>query len=76
MELLPLDLCLEGPSPEGNTTAIGHLLELLSALRDAAGEITGITFISRDVREQMRTDRELRESEEKFAAAFQASPTS
>jgi PAS domain S-box-containing protein/putative nucleotidyltransferase with HDIG domain len=46
----------------------------LSALRDAAGEITGITFISRDVREQMRADRELRESEQKFAAAFQASP--
>jgi PAS domain S-box-containing protein/putative nucleotidyltransferase with HDIG domain len=46
----------------------------LSALRDAAGEIAGITFISRDVREQMRADRELRESEQKFAAAFQASP--
>ena len=46
----------------------------LSALRDAAGEITGITFISHDVREQMRADRELRESEQKFAAAFQASP--
>jgi PAS domain S-box-containing protein len=46
----------------------------LSALRDAGGEITGITFISRDVREQMRADRELRESEQKFAAAFHASP--
>ena len=76
MELLPLDLCLEGPSPEGNTTAIGHLLELLSALRDAAGEITAITIISHDVSERARAERELRESEEKFAAAFQASPTS
>ncbi len=46
----------------------------LSPLRDAAGEITGITIISHDVSEQVRAERELRESEEKFAAAFQASP--
>ncbi len=46
----------------------------LSPIRDAAGEITGITIIARDVSEQVRAERELRESEEKFAAAFQASP--
>src|SRR5664280_2416706 len=46
----------------------------LSPVRDAAGAITGITFISHDVSEQVRAEHELRESEEKFAAAFQASP--
>ena len=46
----------------------------LSPVRDAEGEITGITIISHDVSEQVRAERELRESEEKFAAAFQASP--
>ena len=46
----------------------------LSPVRDAAGEITGITIIAHDVSERVRAERELRESEEKFAAAFQASP--
>jgi PAS domain S-box-containing protein len=46
----------------------------LSPVRDAEGEITGITIIAHDVTEQVRAVRELRESEEKFAAAFQASP--
>ncbi len=46
----------------------------LSPVRDAAGAITGITVIARDVSERVRAERELRESEEKFAAAFHASP--
>jgi PAS domain S-box-containing protein len=46
----------------------------LSPVRGAGGEIAGITIISHDVSEQARAERELRESEEKFAAAFQASP--
>ena len=46
----------------------------LSPIRDAVGAITGVTFISHDVSEHLRAERELRESEEKFAAAFQASP--
>ena len=46
----------------------------LSPVRGAAGEITEITIIAHDVSEQVRAERELRESEEKFAAAFRASP--
>ena len=46
----------------------------ISPVRDAAGEITEITIIAHDVSEQVRAERELRESEEKFAAAFRASP--
>ena len=46
----------------------------LSPVRDAEGEITGITVIAHDVSEQVRAEHELRESEQKFAAAFQASP--
>ena len=46
----------------------------LSPLRDATGEITGITVIAHDVSERVRAERELRESEEKFSAAFDASP--
>jgi len=55
----------------------GSLLDMalsLSPVRDTEGDITGITFISHDVSKQVRADRELRESEEKFAAAFRASP--
>ncbi len=55
----------------------GSLLdvELTTApLRDAAGEITAITIIAHDISRRVRADRELRESEEKFAAAFHASP--
>ena len=55
----------------------GSLLdvELTTApVRDAAGEITAITIIAHDISRRVRADRELRESEEKFAAAFQASP--
>ncbi len=46
----------------------------LSPLRDAASEITGITIIAHDVSEQVRAERDLRESKEKFSAAFDASP--
>ena len=55
----------------------GSLLdvELTTApLRDAAGEITAITIIAHDISRRVRADRELRESEEKFAAAFRSSP--
>lgn len=46
----------------------------LSPIREAEGEITGITIVAHDVSEQTRALRELRESEEKFSAAFRASP--
>jgi PAS domain S-box-containing protein/putative nucleotidyltransferase with HDIG domain len=46
----------------------------LSPLRDATGEIAGITIVAHDVSERVRAARELRESEEKFSAAFRASP--
>ena len=55
----------------------GSLLDValaLSPVRDAAGEITAISIIAHDISARVRAERELRESEEKFAAAFHASP--
>ena len=55
----------------------GSLLDMalsLSPARDAEGNITAISIIAHDISERVRTDRELRESEEKFAAAFHSSP--
>jgi PAS domain S-box-containing protein len=55
----------------------GTLLDValtLSPVHDAAGEVTGVSIIVHDVSRRVRAERELRESEEKFAAAFRASP--
>ena len=55
----------------------GTLLDValaLSPVRDAAGDITAISIIAHDISERVRTERELRESGEKFSAAFHASP--
>ena len=55
----------------------GNLLDValsLSPVRDAAGDITAVSIIARDISERVRAERELRESEEKFSAAFHASP--
>jgi PAS domain S-box-containing protein len=55
----------------------GSLLDVAlatSPLRDAAGEIVGITIIAHDISERVRAERQLRESEAKLAAAFHASP--
>ncbi len=46
----------------------------LSPIRDAAGDITGLSIADHDISERVRAERELRESEEKFSAAFHASP--
>jgi PAS domain S-box-containing protein/putative nucleotidyltransferase with HDIG domain len=55
----------------------GSLLDValaLSPIRDAAGDITALSVISHDISRRVHAERQLRESEEKFAAAFQASP--
>jgi PAS domain S-box-containing protein len=55
----------------------GRLLDValtIFPIRDAAGDIVAISIIAHDVSERVRAERELRESEEKFAAAFHASP--
>jgi len=55
----------------------GSMLDValaLSPVRDAAGDITAISIIAHDISERVRAERELRESEEKFSAAFHASP--
>ena len=55
----------------------GSLLDVaftLSPIRDAAGEITALSITDHDISRRVRAERELRESEEKFAAAFHASP--
>jgi PAS domain S-box-containing protein len=41
-------------------------------MRDAAGTITGICGIARDITERKRAERQLRDSEEKFSRAFQS----
>jgi PAS domain S-box-containing protein len=45
-----------------------------SVIRDGAGEPVCAFAIIRDISERRRAERELRQSEEKFAAAFHASP--
>jgi PAS domain S-box-containing protein len=46
----------------------------LSPIRDAAGDIMALSITDHDISERVRAERELRESEAKFAAAFHASP--
>ena len=46
----------------------------LSPIRDAAGEITALSITDHDISRRVRAERALRESEEKFSAAFHASP--
>lgn len=55
----------------------GSLLDValsLSPSCDAEGNLTAISVIAHDISARVRADRELCESEEKFAAAFNASP--
>ncbi len=55
----------------------GTLLDvalMLAPIRDAAGDITELSVIAHDVSRRVRAERELRESEEKFSAAFHACP--
>ena len=46
----------------------------LSPIRDAAGDIMALSITDHDISERVRAERELRESEAKFSAAFRASP--
>jgi len=46
----------------------------LSSIRDDAGNIVAVSVIGHDITERKRAEREVRESEEKFAAAFSGSP--
>ncbi len=43
-------------------------------VRDAAGEITAISIVAHDISRRVRAERELRESEAKYSAAFHACP--
>ena len=55
----------------------GRLIDValaLSPVRDAEGKITAVSITAQDVSERVRSERELREAKEKFAAAFDASP--
>jgi len=55
----------------------GDVIEIsttVSPVRDAAGEITGVASIDRDVRAQRELERLLRESERKFADLYNNAP--
>jgi PAS domain S-box-containing protein len=55
----------------------GSLLDValtISPISDVAGDIVAIAIIAHDISRRVHAERELRESEEKFAAAFHASP--
>ena len=55
----------------------GSLLDValtISPISDVAGDIVALAIIAHDISRRVRAERELRESEEKFAAAFRASP--
>ena len=43
-------------------------------LRDEHGQVTGLIGVATDITEQKQVEQALRESEEKFAKAFRASP--
>ena len=56
----------------------GRLLDVaftVSPIRDAAGDITALSSPIDDICRRVRAESDLRESEEKFAAAFHASRT-
>jgi PAS domain S-box-containing protein len=46
----------------------------VSPIRDEAGNIIGASKIARDISDRKRTEETLRESEERFARAFEATP--
>ena len=46
----------------------------MSPIHDSVGDIVAVSVIGHDITERVRAERERRQSEEKFAAAFHASP--
>ena len=46
----------------------------MSPIRDTTGSVVAVSVIAHDISERRLADRELRQSEEKFSAAFHASP--
>ncbi|MGO8683342.1 MAG: PAS domain S-box protein [Thermoleophilia bacterium] len=55
----------------------GSLLDValtIAPVRDRAGDIVAMSVSGHDISERLRAERKLRESEEKFSAAFYASP--
>src|SRR5450759_918008 len=55
----------------------GSLLDValtMSPIHDSVGDIVAVSVIGHDITERVRAERERRQSEEKFAAAFHASP--
>src|SRR5208282_3486853 len=44
------------------------------SIRNSAGEIAGVSAISRDIGKRVRSERKLRESEERFRGVFEEAP--
>jgi len=66
-----------GPFDTVNLGKDGRAIDVslsIAPIRNSAGEVVGSAAISRDIGERLRTERKLRESEERFREVFEGAP--
>jgi PAS domain S-box-containing protein/diguanylate cyclase (GGDEF)-like protein len=81
LEYLVADLCRDAEVSRFDTVYVrrdGSLVDVavtMTAIRDAAGRVTGITSIVHDITEHRRSERQLAEERTRWVAAFHGAPT-